>query len=172
MSAIIRELRRNDIPAIQPMLEEWVTDMNTGEVLTDEIADDLIALVGSVEGNVPMRCLVAEEQGQVLGIMGIKPPTQAMLEYTTTEHPAELVFALVSAQARHRHIGSSLVSALTDRAVARGCTELVVASGERYKKLGWPFWEKLFGESVGVAEGYGGSGGDAKVWCKVLDQNS
>jgi L-amino acid N-acyltransferase YncA len=165
---MIREARLSDIPALQPILEQWVTDRDTGDVLTDEVAVDMDYIAASINGLGSTRFLVAEENNQTLGIMGVQPPAEAMLNYTTTQRPAELTYALVSDEARGKGIGTNLVNALSVLALEAGATELVVASSPRYEKSGWAFWKKLFGEPVGLAEGYGGSGGDALVWRKPL----
>lgn len=170
VNLIIRAARHSDIPAIQPMLERWVTDVDTGELLTDEIANDTTFIRAGINSQGSTRFLVAEADSQTLGIMGIQPPSAAMLSFATTKHPAELTYALVSEKAQGRGIGTALVHALSTMAINEGSTEFIVASSYRYQKSGWPFWEKLFGESVGMAKGYGGSGGDAKVWRKILDK--
>ncbi len=166
---IIREPRLSDTPAIRPMLERWVTDRDTGAVLTDEIAADIAKIEASINDNSPPRLLVAEEAGRVVGMMGIQPPTEQILVYATTKNPAELTFALVSDEAQGNSIGTTLVNVLTKHAISEGSTELVVGSSQRYKTAGWPFWRKLFGEPVGIAAGYGGSGGDAMIWRKSLN---
>lgn len=167
---LIREARLRDIPALHPIFEHWVTDMDSGAVLTDEVAADAAYIADAINGQAAPHFLVAEEDKQVLGIMGIQPPTDTMRRYATTDDPAELTFALVADNARRKGIGSSLVEALSAIAIENGSTELVVASSQRYATSGWPFWEKLFGKPVGISPGYGGSGGDALVWRQTLEQ--
>jgi GNAT superfamily N-acetyltransferase len=163
----IREPVLEDIASLRPIFDYWIKDEN-GEELPDEVVADLASVEASIAGNTSQRFLVAANAGKVVGVMGIQPPESVMLEYTTTLNPAELITALVSNDSRRHGVGKALVSAISEKAVDEGATELVVSSSSRYEEYGWPFWEGQFGEPV--AEGHNISESDryTKVWCKSM----
>lgn len=165
---VIREPVRDDVRALQPVFQQWIRDRNTGAFLLGEADGVKDAIRASIAGESSQEYLVAEQSGQVLGIMGIQPPNETMRQFTQTAKPIELITALIADDARGKGVGRALVAALTEKAQEQDATELVVNSGLRYKKTGWPFWRRLFGEPVGVAESYFGPGGDAMVWRKPL----
>jgi GNAT superfamily N-acetyltransferase len=166
----IRPPTQEDIPGLKPILERWIFDRHTGKVLDGEVEATERAIEASIAGANNEEFLVASQDGQLLGIMGIQTPNEKMLEYAETDKPAELFCALVSDEARGRGVGRALVDALTERAHEQGAKELIVNSGPRYRPTGWPFWQKMFGKPIGVAVGYYGKGGDAMVWRKALDE--
>jgi len=38
---VVRQLRVDDLPNIRPILETWLRDRNTGELLVNEVEEDL-----------------------------------------------------------------------------------------------------------------------------------
>jgi len=164
----VRPPRIEDLDALHPIFEYWIRDRYTGEIAPDEIAQTEASIVASINGETSQEFMVAERQGKILGIMGIQAPHGRMLDYAKTQKPMELITALVSDDARRTGAGKELVRALIKKATERGAEEIIVNSGPRYEKTGWPFWQHLFGEPIGTAVGFYGPGGDAKVWRKLL----
>lgn len=165
----VRLLRENDLPSLKPILETWIHSRDTGELLPEEVEEDLQVMRDSCSGKNDRTYFVAEE-GRIVGVIGMKPPKDALKQLVTTENPVELVNAYVAADKRKgQGVGTALVQKLESEARLRGNTEIILDSGPRYKDSGWGFYDKLSGFSrVGIAVKLYGEGGDAPVWHKVL----
>ena len=98
---IVRRFHPDDVSALKPILETWIKNRHTGELIPEEVADDLDQMEKSYTGENDITYLVAEENGEVLGVMGFRPPEEKMKQYGTTENPAELINAYVSNDHRH-----------------------------------------------------------------------
>ncbi|HLC91544.1 MAG TPA: GNAT family N-acetyltransferase [Candidatus Saccharimonadales bacterium] len=165
----IRAARIEDLPALQPILERWIFDRETGNPLPDEVADVMQGIRFSIEGTLDRTYVVAEDaEGRVVGMMGLVPPSAEMLKFTTSSNPAELINADVADDQRGKGVGKALVNHLEDVAVSKSYDGIVVNSGPRYRETGWPFWTRIYGEPVGTAKDLYGPGGDAMVWGKSL----
>jgi len=169
---VLREPQPGDLPQLRPILEHWIKDRDTGEVIPSEVAKVLGLVESQTQGNNDRYFMVAtESDGQVIGLMGVQDASEAMLPFTSNpDNPnaAEIVNAYVSPNARTRGIGRLLLKSLESHARQLAFEEIVVNSGPRYKDSGWPFWTAVYGAPTGTAYGLYGPSGDAPVWRKEL----
>lgn len=173
----LREPASDDLTKLRPILEHWVRDRNSGEIISSEIDSILSQVDAQLHGDHSRYFVVAEEvvddepTGKLLGVMGMQDASEAMRPFTsspTNPNAAELVNAFVEPEARGRHIGRFLRRFLEAHARQLAFDEIIVNSGPRYKETGWPFWIASYGDPVGVAKELYGPGGDAMVWHKEL----
>ncbi len=165
----VRLVREEDKTALRPILETWVRDGKTKQVIPEEIEGILDNLSESIRGTKKITYFVAETpEGNVVGMMGFRPPEEKMLTYTSTPRPAELVNAFVSNDYRGKGVGHVLVNMVKRSAKEKGYTEIILNSGPRYRFSGWPTWLRLFGKPSAIARGYYGEGADAPVWREEL----
>ena len=169
-SGEVRDFQESDIEKVRPILETWLIDRETGQPLPEEVEEDLDIMRGSLNGENQRHYFVAEEEGKVLGVIGITPPREAMMPFATTSNPIELVNAYVSRDERAgRGVGTALVKGAEQEARSQGATELILNSGPRYENTAWGFYDRLPGFSrVGVAENFYAEGVHAPVWSKKL----
>lgn len=168
---IVRPLIREDLAPLKPILETWVRDPKSGEILSREVMDDLLSMSDSLNGRNSMEYLVAQNlSGRVIGMMGLSDPKDVLIQFATTSNPLELVNAYIDKNHRAgQGVGTALVNRLIEKAIEKGSIELLLDSGPRYKETGWGFWDKQPGfRRVGIAEGLYGPGNDAPVWQKLL----
>ncbi len=166
----VRDTKIGDAEALKPILENWIRDRHTGELLADEVASVMKAIDESVQGQNGKKYVVAEDsKGNVVGVMGMTTPGEDMRPYTTTSSPIEFINAYVNPVQRGTGIGKLLAKELEDRAISAGYTEVIVNSGPRYKDTGWSFWSSLYGEPIAVQKDLYGPGGDAPVWRKSFE---
>jgi ribosomal protein S18 acetylase RimI-like enzyme len=167
----IRPLQARDLEEIKPILETWLKSRDTGEPLPDEVTETIDKMQISVEGGNDRVYLVAEDEGNVIGIIGYKLPDNVMNGFARTKNPTELINAYVLPGQTGRRVGKTLVEKLEEMAKLNNFTEIIINSGPRYKKTSWNFYDNLPGyQRVGVAEKYYGEGGDAPVWSKILER--
>ena len=167
---IVRPLRNEDLDAIRPILETWVRDSETRQILPEEVEEDLEFMRKSVRNENPRSYLVAGDiGGTVIGVVGFMPPSDRMRSFTITANPTELVNAYVAKESRAgKGVGTALVKAIEETAKAKGHTEIVLNSGPRYQQTAWGFYDQLPGfKRVGVAEKLYGDR-NAPVWRKIL----
>jgi ribosomal protein S18 acetylase RimI-like enzyme len=166
----VRPLRAADLPSIQRILELWVRDTPSSPPLADEIAGHLARMSNSLVEERGARYLVAvTETGEIVGVVGMRPPDVKMLPFTSTERPVEMINAYVDPH--HRKgcgVGTVLVRELERLARESGFTEMVLNSGPRYRSSGWEFFDKLGYERRGLAHDLYGEGVHAPVWRKIL----
>lgn len=169
-SGNIRFAKEQDIPSLRPILDTWIRDRNTGQLIQTEIEEVLLDVKGSVSSTNNITYLVAEKtDGEVIGMLGFRAPEEKMLPYVSTQNPAEMINAYVDKNHRGgKGVGRALVSKVEELAKQKGHTEIIFNSGPRYRYSGWAIWVRIFGEPVAVAKDYYGKGGDAMVWRKLL----
>lgn len=168
---VVREFTMQDLPYLRRILEMWVRDSETHEIIPEEVEKDLQHLRDSLLPGSSERYFVAEDpSGRVVGMMGlVLEPKDALKPFAKTEKPMELVRAYVDKDFRGgRGVGTSLIRRIEQETKRRGGTEVILDSGPRYEKTGHGFYLKMGYEIVGVNKDYYGSGGDATVFSKVL----
>lgn len=170
-NGIVRTLQREDIPQLKPILETWIRNMVTHEIIREEVDKDLTSLEESLGGSNGRQYLVAQiHEGRLVGMIGLSPLKKPLKQFATTEKPIELVNAYVDRNYRAgQGVGTALVKALREKAEEHGFTEILLDSGPRYRFTGWGFWDKQPGlRRVGVAKDLYGPGNDAPVWQRLL----
>lgn len=168
-SGITRQVKKEDLEVIKSILEFWFVDIETKEPIEEEIDKILDTIKNSIVKNDTTKYLVAEENGQVLGIMGLRPLTdERMKSFAQTENPVEFFNAYIDPKHRNRGVGKALLEARKKLAKNLGYTEALLNSGPRYKETGWGFHNKMYGPHVGIVPDCYGKGIDAPVWRKLL----
>lgn len=167
--ASVSDIVVSDIPHVKPILETWVRDSDTGEILEDEITSIIESMYQSIGNKKGKQFVVARDaSGNVTGVMGMDVPGEDIRRFTKTSNPVELVNAFVDPSQRGLGTGNLLATSLEEKAVDAGYTEIVVNSGPRYKATGWKFWTSRYGEPIAIQENLYGPGADAPVWIKSL----
>lgn len=170
-NGIVRPLNGEDLSHLQPILETWVRNMVTREIIVDEVKEDLTSLRESLGGKNGREYLVAQtSSNEVVGMMGLSVLKEPLWSFATTASPVELVNAYVHKDHRAgRGVGSSLVQYLVERATDRGFTEILLDSGLRYRNTGWGFWDRQPGfRRIGLAKRLYDPRWDTPVWQKLL----
>jgi L-amino acid N-acyltransferase YncA len=161
-----RPVRPEDTQALRPILEQWVRDSETHELLSEEVESILSQIEESSQGDTGRHYLVAQDgNGTIAGIIGLTEPDEDMKAYAKTEHPLELVNFF--ANQKGQGAGKLLMAALEQQAVQEGATELVVNSGPRYEDS-WGFYDHVLGPRVAMMKDKYGPGRDAAVWRKEI----
>lgn len=171
----IRWLERADLLRLDVVLQQHVRDLHSGQPVESEIAAITSYMSGSADNERRHRSyLVASDQSGIpIACMGLSKPDSRMSAHISLEAPDALEILNVFV---HRDfigskgVGRSLLSAVTEEAVAAGATRLLVKSGPRYLSS-WGFYDHMFDASHGMLLDYYGAGRHAKVWSKVLQKN-
>lgn len=169
-TGVVRELEARALPSVRRILESRIRAPDSGEVLTDEVAEVIETMRRAVEGREVARFLAAVTgAGTVVGVLGMRPLAPAMKGYARGKRPIEMVHAFVAVGGAAKGVGSSLVEALESRARQDGHDEMLLNSGPRYASTGWGFFDRQPGyERLGVLENYYGQGQHAPVWGRWL----
>jgi ribosomal protein S18 acetylase RimI-like enzyme len=170
MTRTVRDLREDDLPAVERILESRIRDPETGEVLAAEVADVIERMRFALRADGSMRILAAvSPEGEIAGVVGMRSPTSTMEPFASGERPVEMVHAFVAVRFERRGYGSALTSALEDRARRDGYDEVLLNSGPRYAASGWGFFDRLAGfDRRGLLRDFYGPAQDAPVWGKRL----
>lgn len=168
-SGSVRELKIDDLDQLRPILERWIRTTVDGEVIKEEVEEDLQTMRDSLEGRLDATFFVAVRQSDnsVAGVGGVlRAPRPAVKQFMVTERPVELINMYMSD--REGGIGSAVLAKAEDFAKKHGYTEMGLDSGPRYEKTAWGFYDKKGFTRVGIAKDRYGEGGDAPVWEKIL----
>ena len=166
----VREFALEDLNDLRPVLESTIVNPFTKEIIRDEVEETLKSLEQSLESKSSRSYFVVQSpEGRVIGMMGLDIPSETMARFATTPSPIEIVNAYVIVTERGSGAGRSLVEHVESVAKSKGYTEIILNSGPRYMRTGWPFWRRIYGEPVGVAKKYYDHQWDAPVWHKVLE---
>lgn len=152
---------------LRHVLLSAVVNPITKEPVLDEI-EKILASVPRTEADMAKKYTVVAKAGDtaIVGMMSLQEPDEVMRSFVTGENPTEITNAYVFT--RGAGVGRTLVRHLEHKAQTDGHSEIVLVSGPRFRWSGWPFWRKLYGEPVGVAERYFDSTYDGMVWRKDL----
>ena len=166
----VRPLRAADLPSIERILELWVRDSPSSPPLSAEIEEHLSRMSSSLSEDRGYKYLVAATADEeIIGVVGMRPPTSEMLPFASTERPAEMINAYVDTRHRKgRGVGTALVRGLERLALECGYSEMILNSGPRYRHSGWEFFDKLGYERRDLARDLYGEGEHAPVWSKIL----
>lgn len=168
---IIRPLKIEDLDQLRPILERWIRDPKSNEVIEEEVEEDLQTMRDVLEGKLDAIFFVAERNSdkRVVGVAGMRDPRPTVAQFLSeNSRPRELI-NMYTAE-REKGVGSAVISVVEQYARDNGYTEIVLDSGPRFEKTGWGFYDKREGyERVGIAKDRYGVGSDAPVWKKILN---
>lgn len=108
--------------------------------------------------------LVAEEDGQVIGVMAYRDVPEHMREFTSTSKPVE--FYVGAVRERNRGVGTQLLKEELKQVKEKGYTEAIFFSGETHQES-WPFHDNS--GFVRVAEMEAPNGEKGYVWRLELE---
>lgn len=168
---IVRSVTSQDLGAVQRILEEGLRD-EAGRLLVDDVRQVMAAVADCANGVTAARyevfCVAQATAGEVVGVAGLQSTDIHSSLYDATDNPVELVRVYIAATRRRGGVGTALVDRL--EAVARdlGYTKLVIESGARNRKTGYPFWRDRYGEPVMWLDDFYGPGAERVAWTASL----
>ena len=144
----------------------------TGEVIHDEVTEILGHIDHAIRGTGDRQYVAAIQGFDVLGVMGFRQVGQEedpMAQYTTLRPAIEVVNALSRREVRGIGVGKMMLRGIERWGLEQGNRQVVLNSGPRYRRSGWPFWRSQYGEPVAVAKDFYGPRLDAPVWRHDLE---
>ncbi|MCF7843528.1 GNAT family N-acetyltransferase [Candidatus Gracilibacteria bacterium] len=159
---IIRELNKSDISAVKNIYELY---------WTGDFKDNLIKrLNGNIENSPDViqqsfKYFVAENHGEVVGVVGYRNVPQHMIEFTSSDHPAELY--IIAVKNKGEGLGKTLIEKVKDGLKEFKYTEVVLYSGETHKES-WGFYDHLGFERV--KESVAPNGEKGQIWRMILEK--
>ena len=167
----VRELRPEDLGAVEDIARQWVRfPAETGPVIEEEVQEMLNLMHESIEHQNERNYFVCTDaHGKTVGFVCMAPLDKAMQQFVVTARPIELKNLYVDKQkTKGKGVGSTLYGFAKQWARDQQYTEVLLNSGPRYQDSGWPFYKKVIGDPVGVLKDFYGGGNDAPVWREDL----
>jgi GNAT superfamily N-acetyltransferase len=134
----IRKLTQNDIKAAQEIADLYWN----GQPFKDRFLLRLQQYLGRdaeiIESN--LHFFVAEDNGEIVGIVGFRKIPQHMEEFAKTANPAELY--ILAAKNKGKGIGRALVDKVLELTKSLNFTEILIYSGEKHKDA-WGLYDHL-----------------------------
>lgn len=158
---LIRDFRQEDRVGVEGILVLYWNDKDfRGKVL-----DRLDSYIKHDEewSSKQYRFYVADEKGEIVGIAGFRKAPDHMIQYATTENPAE--FYILGSKYKGRGIGEALRLKRLKEAKELGFTEVILYSPDSHKDS-WGFHDRLGFERVGSA--FAPDGEPGMIWRKVF----
>lgn len=158
---IVRDFQSNDLEAVKEIFSLYWND-------PDFLKELLNALHSYINQNEECKkekytFLVAEENGEVVGVAGFRSAPEYLREYTKTDNPAELY--IIAAKYKNKGIGKELGKKRIEEIKHRGFTEIVLYSPDSHEES-WDFHDAMGFERVGEVIAPDGFPGQA--WRKIL----
>lgn len=145
---IIRPAENTDLGAINAVLLDWLSDQETLHY-TKTINE--VVLDSTTEPVFDSHYYVAIFGKEVIGVVGFRTPNPKLLQFSTTQKPAELCMLYVTKQYRGgRGVGTALLQYVMEEAQKRKYEELLVRSSEKFSDTGWGFYDKMGFARVGT----------------------
>ena len=143
MAVTIRDAGPRDAPALVELV---------GQLGYPASAEQLVARLARLAGSSEDRCVVAELEGELVGLASI----HTSLSVVHDRPAAKLSAIVVGERHRGRGIGQALVAALEAEARARGCHVLFLTTAEHragahafYRRLGFAETGRRFAKQLG-----------------------
>ena len=130
---IIRNAEKKDKRAIEHIFDLYWSDSFRGN-LSQKIDGYLTQSPEIVKQN--FEFIVAEQDGEVVGVAAYRDAPEHMKEFTCTENTAEFYVAAV--KEKGKGVGTKLRSERINVLKEKGYTEIIFFSGETHKDS-WPF---------------------------------
>ncbi|TAK56867.1 GNAT family N-acetyltransferase [Patescibacteria group bacterium] len=153
---IIREFEKNDMFAIESIYNlYWSGDFreNLSKRLRGFVAGDSEMVAQG------FKYLVAEENGEILGVSGFRKAPVHMGQFIKTQNSAELY--ILAVQKRGHGVGKIIFQKTLEEIKRAGYAEVVLYSGETHQES-WGFYDHLGLERVGEAAAPNGEKG--QIW--------
>ncbi|MDQ5943733.1 MAG: hypothetical protein QG675_501 [Patescibacteria group bacterium] len=170
-SYVVRELRLTDVPQVEQIARQWVRfPPETGPVIEEEVQEMIELMQESIKLQNNRHYFVSTDKAEnVVGFVCLADLEPKMQQFSTTENPIELKNLYVQqGKRRGKGVGSALYNFAKDWSRAKGYTEIILNSGPRYKKTGWPFYQIIIGDPIGMLKDFYGPGNGAPVWREDL----
>lgn len=147
-----------DWPGIEAVFVDWLSEYNpTGfQAEVDHRMQEVL----------PASLVVAvavDPNGVVVGTATLRADLDPVLAEGVVA-PVEITSVYVHRDAVGGGAGQAIVSFLEDEARARGFETVIVCSGPRNAKLGYPFWTRRYGEVVRTDPDHWAPGAERVVW--------
>lgn len=157
---ILRDFQKQDQEAVERIFDLYWRGGPFREHLTNKIekyfSNDLELTKQK------FKFFVAEENGEIVGIAGMRTAPENMRQYSTTPNVAE--FYVLAVKYKGKNIGDSLVNKRIEEAKKEGYTEVVIFSGESHKDA-WGFHDKYYSRA---GQGIAPNGELGFIWRRVL----
>lgn len=154
----IREFRQNDRKAVEEIFSLYWTDPEFLKELSKEL--ELFTNQGLTKD---LGFFVAEENDDILGIVGFKKLAEYLAPFSLTNNPVELY--IIASKYRGRGVGTKLKSKLMEEVRDLGFNEILFFSPNSHQES-WDFHDKFGFERVGEVTPPEDQIG--QVWRKVL----
>ena len=139
----IRELQKEDVPQIEIIYDlYWSGDFR--ENISKRLNQFTENAVDIAEQK--FSYFIAEENEEVLGVVGIRKCPTHMLEYAKTSNPSEIY--IIATKKKGTGIGKVLIQKALAESRNSGYTEVLLYSGETHSDS-WGFYDHLGFERAG-----------------------
>lgn len=149
----IRKYYEKDEPEANKIFTQYWTDKE----FLDELSGQL--------NTETCKFFIAEENGEILGIAGLRKPPEYLNFHADTKNPVELY--IIASKYQNRGIGNFLGQKIIEGAKNSGFTEILCYSPETHSSS-WKFYKKLGFTKHGIIndpdDGYPGM-----LWKKSFD---
>ena len=157
---IIRELKDKDVPEVENIYDlYWFGDFR--ENLSKKLKDYIENSLRSIEQK--FKYFVAEENGEIIGVIALRKLPSHMQSYANTNNGAELY--ILAVKYKQKGIGTALRAKIIDEAKKSGYTEMLFFSAESHKDS-WAFHNNSDFKQIGGAITPNGEKG--KIWRMVF----
>lgn len=160
----IKPLKPKHLSAVSKILSTW---------LTKEEAEHYISSIQEIITNRKEKLkfdshyFVAVTDHKIIGVAGFRSAHPKLLEFATTNKPAELCMLYVAKNYIGKGAGQALTEYVIEKIRKKKYKELMVRSAEKFRETGWGFYDKMEFERAGELKA-AGSEALSQVWTKKI----
>jgi len=158
---ITRELKKEDTEQVEKIFSMYWNDQE----FLDELSDGLKKCIDQTQEyfNEKYRFFVAEENGEIVGVAGMRKAPDYLRVFARTTNPVE--FYVLASKYRKRGVGTVLRNIRMEEAKNLGFTEVVFYSPDSHSGS-WGFHDTMNFERAGPVIAPDGEPG--QVWRRIL----
>ena len=158
---LIRPVSKKDISDIKDIYAQFYTNPEDLTHFLDRVEEVINHSSDAIKWD--FHYFVAEDEGEVVGVIGYRIPPQKLIDFTKTPKPLELYSLFV--RNPKLGVGRKLIEKILEEAKKSNYTEMVLYSSDKWK-VSWPFYDRMGFERAGILTHTSGSSG--QVWRKDI----
>jgi GNAT superfamily N-acetyltransferase len=146
MLKAIKSANKEDVVKIEKIILQVISDAHkkVDSKIVKKYKESVLRVVEKKEPDTSQHYVVTRnDDKEVIGYLGHRKCTKALLSFTYTAQPLEINALYVEKEEQNKGIGNQMIQYIRVQAGEKRYTEIILRSGIEFKESSWGFYEHL-----------------------------